>query len=435
VTQLPTTLAASLKRNLSAGFASLVVLFGGVGVWATTAELSSAVIATGTVVVEGYSKKVQHPTGGVVAELLVEEGQIVPAGDVIVRLDSTIIQANRSAIAVALNQLYARRQRLSAEGNGAIAVNTAPELLQRLSPKDAETAMQSERRLFESRRLARDGQKARLHEQEAQLVQQILGFKEQEDAKTDEIELIEKELQGTRRLFDLGAIPLNRVNNLDRGVARLRGERGQLIASIASTKARISEIELQLLQIDQQMRAEAAAEQRDVENKLSDLAEQEVKALDELSRTDIRAPISGAVHALAVHTIGGVVKPAEVLMEIVPESPKLSIEAQIAPQNIDQLNIGQEATIRMAAFNRNTTPELTGTINRISADLETDERSRTSFYRVSLSVPPKELNRLSDLKLLPGMPAEIFISTGMRTPASYFFKPIHDHTQRVFREE
>jgi HlyD family secretion protein len=435
VTQLPTNLAASLKRNLTAGYATILVLFGGVGVWAATAELSSAVIATGTIVVDGYSKKVQHLTGGVVAELLVAEGQIVHAGEVIVRLDATIIQANRSAIATTLNQLYSRRQRLSAEGDGAIAVYTAPELLQRLSRKDAEIAMQSERRLFDSRRLARDGQRARLREQEAQLLQQILGFQEQKDAKTDEIELIEKELQGTRRLFDLGVIPLNRVNNLDRGVARLRGERGQLVASIASTKARISEIELQLLQIDQQMRAEAAAEQRDVENKLSDLAEQEVKALDELSRTEIRAPISGAVHTLAVHTIGGVVKPAEVLMEIVPESPKLSIEAQIAPQNIDQLNIGQEATIRLAAFNRNTTPELTGTLNRISADLETDERSRSSFYRVSLSVSPKEMNRLSDLKLLPGMPAEIFISTGMRTPASYFFKPIQDHTQRVFREE
>lgn len=305
-------------------------------------------------------------------------------------------------------------------------------------PQDdsANTAVTSERRLFEDRRVSRDGQKARFQEQIRQLQEQIKGVDLQSQAKAKEIELIGKELEGQRRLFGQGLTSMNRVNNLDRDATRLQGERGQLIASIAAARGRIAEIELQLLQIDQDLRTEVATELRDVTNQLATLAEDEVTARDRLKHSDVKAPISGVVHLLSVHTVGGVVTAAETLMEIVPNAGVLTVEARIAPQDIDQLAIGQGATLHLTAFNRNTTPELAGSVIRVSADLETDQKTGTSFYRAAIAIPDSDIKRLPDgLSLLPGMPVEIFIRTGDRTVISYFAKPVRDHANRVFREE
>lgn len=433
--RLEAGLARSLRRNLITGTAGILLLFGGVGGWAATADLSGAVIASGILTVEGNVKAVQHPAGGIVSELRAKEGQAVEAGQVLLRLDATETRANLAAVSKNLDQLYARQSRLEAERDGGPAVKMSEALLARLSAKEAEATMASERRLFEDRRISREGQKARLREQVAQLREQIIGLEEQQRAKDDEITLIDKELEGTRRLYEGGVIALNRVNNLDRSVARLRGERGQLVASIASTRAKIQETELQLLQVDQQMRTEVAAELRDVGNKQTELIEQEAKALNALKHIEIRAPIAGAVHRLAIHTVGGVITPAEKLMEIVPKGSALTVEARIAPQDIDQLAIGQGARLRFTAFNRNSTPELTGTLVRLSADLETDEKTGTSYYRAAISVPDDEIARLSGLVLVPGMPVESFITTGERTVASYLTKPIRDQMQRVFRQD
>ncbi len=434
-TDIEDPLWCSLRRNVIAGTAGIAVLFGGVGGWAATTELSGAVIATGILVVDGNVKKVQHPTGGIVAELLVKEGQSVVAGKTIVRLDATVTRASLAAASKNLDYLYARQARLEAERDGLSAVETHPVLLERLSKGHAESVMTSERRLFADRLVARDGQKARLREQVQQLREQIGGIGEQSQAKSEELEFIEKELEGLRRLFEIGGITMSQVNALERNAARLRGERGQLIASIASAKGRISEIELQLLQVDQTMRAEVAAELRDVENEQAKLIEQEVTALDQLKHIEIKAPIGGTVHQLAIHTVGGVITPAEVLMQIVPQGSALTVEARIAPQDIDQIAAGQPATLRLTAFNRNTTPELNGSVIRVSADLETDQQTGVSFYRTALSIPDEELSRLSGLALIPGMPVEAFIRTGDRTVVSYFAKPIHDHLQRTFRQE
>ena len=434
-TDIEDPLWRSLRRNVIAGAAGIAVLFGGVGGWAATTELSGAVIASGILVVDGNVKKVQHPTGGIVAELLVKEGQSVSAGETIVRLDATVTHANLAAASKNLDYLYARQARLEAERDGLSTVETHPVLLERLSKGNAESVMTSERRLFADRLVARGGQKARLIEQVQQLREQIGGLDVQSQANGEEIDLIEKELNGLRKLFDIGGITMSQVNALERNAARLRGERGQLIASIASAKGRISEIELQLLQVDQTMRAEVAAELRDVENEQAKLFEQEVTALDQLKHIEIKAPIGGTVHQLAIHTVGGVITPAEVLMQIVPKGSALTVEARIAPQDIDQLRVGQAAMLRLTAFNRNTTPELNGSVIRVSADLDTDQQTGVSFYRTSLSIPDEELSRLSGLALVPGMPVETFIRTGDRTVVSYFAKPIQDHLQRTFRQE
>jgi len=426
-------LSRSLRRNLIAGSTGIALLFGGVGGWAATTELSSAIIASGILVVDGNAKKVQHPSGGVVAELLVREGQRVEAGDVLVRLDATVTQANLEAVTQSLDQLYARRARLAAERDGAPVVEVPAELRLRLSPREAQAAMASERRLFEDRQVSREGQKARLREQVLQYQQQIAGLEDQQTAKVEEIDLIEKELGGVRSLYERGVVTLNRVNNLERSAARLRGERGQVVASIAAAHTRISEAQVQLMQIDQAMRAEVAAELRDVENEQSALREKEITALNELKHIEITAPIAGAVHQLAIHTVGGVITSAETLMQIVPQGSELTVEARIAPQDVDQLALGQSATLRLTAFNRNTTPELSGSLTHISADLETDQQTGATFYRAAIAIPKPEIVRLGDLALIPGMPVETFIRINDRTVISYFAKPLRDHASRAFR--
>jgi HlyD family secretion protein len=429
------SLSRSMRQHLLAGAAVVVLLVGGVGGWAATTEISGAVAAPGVVVVDGNAKKVEHPSGGVIAGLYVREGQRVAAGEVVIRLDATVTRANLAAVSKKRDQLRARQARLQAERDDLPAVAAPPELVAQLTPEDAKALMASERRLFAARRTSREGQKARLREQVGQLREQIVGLDAQQQAKGDEIALIAEELEGQNALFKKGLTTLYRLNSLKRQSARLRGERGQLVAGIASARGRIAEIELQLLQVDQTMRTEVATELRDIENQLAELAEQEIAARDQLQRIDIKAPISGAVHQLAVHTVGGVVKAGETLMQIVPQGGELTVEVRIEPKDIDQLAIGQEATLSLAAFNRNTTPELRGKLIRVSADIQVEETSGLAFYVAAIAIPPAELARISDLALVPGMPVEAFIRTSERRVLSYLVKPIKDHAAHVFREE
>jgi len=428
-------LRRSLRSNLRFGLIGVVIFFGSVGGWAATTDISGAVIATGQVSVEGHTKQVQSSASGVVRDLKVEEGQLVSFGDVLIQLDETSARAKLNAISNGLDQLLARQARLESERDGLVEVPMPPQLLERVSSSIAETKLSSERRLFNDRRLSRDGQRARLKEQEQQIREQIAGLDVQQRAKTREIDLIGLELQGQRRLLGQGLTSLNRVNSLDRSAARLEGERGQLIASIATAKARITEIELQLLQVEQTMRTEVATELRDVENKRTDLREQEISALNELQKVTIRSPATGIVHKLVAHTVGGVITAAEPLMEIVPRASDLILETKIAPRDIDQVVIGQLAMVRMAAFNRNTTPELEGTVSRISADLEADPRTGVGFYTAVVRVDAQERDKVPDLSFIPGMPVEVYIRTGQRTVLSYLVKPIGDHASKAFREE
>jgi len=415
---------------------SVLILIGGIGGWAATTELSGAVVAAGVLVIEGNAKKVQHLEGGIIDELPVREGQQVLAGDVVVRMDDTSIRASLSAVEKNIRQLLARQGRLEAERDDRPDISSPDALSDRLQGEDAGVVLASERRLFEDRRASRNSQKARLREQIQQLREQIAGIEIQQQAKTKEIELIARELAGQRSLFAKGLTSLSQVNALDRSATRLEGERGQLIATAAAARGKIAEIGLQLVQVDQDLRTEVATELRDVTNQLATLAEDEVTARDRLKHSEVRAPVAGTVHLLAVHTVGGVVSAAETMMEIVPGRNDLTVDARISPQDVDQISIGQPATLRLTAFSRNTTPELAGSVIRVSADLETDKTTGASFYRVGVSVPDEEIARLPvGLSLVPGMPVEAFITTGNRTVASYLLKPIRDHAERAFREE
>jgi HlyD family secretion protein len=433
MSQKRTATQRSIGLNLLGGLAAVALLAGGVGGLAATTELRGAVIAPGTMVVDSNVKKVQHPTGGVVGELRVRDGDRVKSGDIVVRLDETITRANLAIVVKSLNEMHARLARLEAERDDSAAVQFPAELLARSADPEVKRVIDGERNLFQLRRKASIGQKQQLRERIQQLREEIQGITGQVAARKREIELIGEELVGVRDLWRKNLVQIQRVTALERDAARLEGARGQLIAATAQSKGRISEIELQIIQIDQDLHSEVAKELREVQAKIAELVERKVTAEDQLKRIDIRAPQDGLVHQLAVHTVGGVITPGETMMLIVPEADNLTVEAKLNPQDIDQVQPGQKAVLRFSTFNQRTTPELNGMVIRVSADLTTDKQTGVSYYTVRISIPEAEVARLGGLKLLPGMPLEAFIQTGDRTVLSYLMKPMTDQIARSFR--
>src|SRR3954453_16241378 len=365
----------SMRRTLVGGAATACLLVFGLGGWAATTELAGAVIAPGSLVVDSNVKKVQHPTGGVVGELRVRDGDTVRTGDILVRLDETITRANLAVITKSMDELTARQARLKAEQDGRERVSFPPDLIARRAEPEIAGLLGDEVRLFELRRTARQGQKAQLKERIAQLNEQIQGMVDQVAAKRREIALIGDELKGVRELWSKNLIPVTRVTALERDAARLEGERGSLVSTIAQTKGKMTETELQILQIDQDLRTEVGKDLAEIRAKTSELVEKKVAAEDQLKRVEIRAPQDGMVHQLAVHTVGGVITPnGEPIMLIVPEADILRVEAKIQPQDIDQIRLGQTAVLLFSAFNQRTTPELKGDVSRISADVSQDAK-------------------------------------------------------------
>jgi HlyD family secretion protein len=433
-TEPSTETKTSIRKHLITGAVVVVVLVFGVGGWAATTEISGALIAPGSIVVDSNVKKVQHPTGGVVGEVRAKDGDRVKAGDVVVRLDETVTRANLSIVTKGLNELAARKARLEAERDGADTLTFPADLLNRQSNPDVAGSIHSERRLFELRRTARVGQKSQLGQRIGQLKEEITGLTAQQEAKSKEIKLIERELEGVRDLYAKNLIQLSRLTQLEREATRLDGERGQLIAATAQARGKISELELQIIQIDQELSSEVAKEMRDVDAKLGEFVERKVTAEDQLKRIDIRSPQDGTVFQSTVHTVGGVVAAGDAIMLIVPAADNLTVEAKVNPQDIDRLQVGQAALLRFSAFNQQTTPEIFGTVTRISADTSTDQRTGVPYYTIRIGMTPQEVAKLGDNKLVPGMPLEAFVQTGQRTVMSYLIKPLFDQLMRAFRE-
>jgi HlyD family secretion protein len=426
---------ASIHRHILAGGAIVAVLALGLGGWASTAEISGALIAQGTIVVDSNIKKVQHPTGGVVGEVRVHDGDRVKAGDILLRLDETVTRANLAIVTKGLNELYARKARLAAERDGAATLAVPKELANDFDNPDVKEAFDSERKLFELRRTTRLGQKDQLAQRIKQLQEQITGLTAQQAAKTKETELIDQELVGVRALWQKNLIQLTRLTALEREEAQLQGARGQLIAAAAEAKGRISEIELQILQVDQELSSDVAKELRETDSKIGELIERKVTAQDQLRRIDIRAPQDGVVFQSTANTVGGVIAAGDQIMLIVPQSDTLSVEVKVEPKDIDLVAPGQPVVLRFSAFNQRTTPELNGTVQRSAADTNVDQRTGLSYYLVRIAITADEVDRLGAVKLTPGMPVEAFIQTGERTLVSYLVKPLHDQLMRSFREK
>lgn len=415
--------------------ASLAILFmvGVGGGWAVNASLSGAIVAPGFVVVERNVKKVQHLDGGIVAEIAVRDGDHVEAGQIVMRLDVSITKAELGVVETQLIELSGRKIRLAAERDGLESIEVPAEFVA-MGPL-ADAVLQGETRLFNENRKTRESQKEQLKLRIRQLEEEVRGLTAQADAKKVEIEIIGKELVQVRELHRQNLTPITRVYAMERDAARLSGDRGHLIAQMARAAGQVSEIQLQIISIDQNVRTEAQRELRTIEGRIGELLERQTAARDRLRRMDIRAPQAGVVHELSVHTVGGIVTPASTIMMIVPDDERLSVEARIAPFDIDQVKVGQETRLRFTAFSRTMTPEIPARITHVAANISQDVKSGGSYYVVRADVDRAASSKLAGLELVPGMPVEVFIATSQRTPLSYFMKPLTDQFMRAFREE
>lgn len=432
VTDAPAGGDFGLQRRLLGGLLVAGFLVFGIGSWSAIANLSGAVIAAGLIVVDSSSKKVQHPSGGIVGAILVKNGDAVTAGDVVLRLDDTQTRAALGVIVSQLVELTGRKARLTAEREDAAEI-VFPSDFAGMGP-DVERVAAGERRLFEARRKTVSGQKAQHRERIEQLRHEITGLSSQRDAKGRELKLVREELGRLTDLYRRNLLPVTRVLAMQRDETRIDGEHGALVAQIARANGQIGEIELQLLTIDQTIRSDAQKELRELEARIAELSERRVAAEDQLKRIDLRAPISGTVHELSVFTVGGVIAQGETLMLIVPKDDRLVIEVRVSPVDIDQLRLGQASVLRFPAFNLRTTPEVSGKLTRIAADLTREQQTGQSYYVARIEVDDAGLAVLGSLKLIPGMPVEAFIETGERTALSYLVKPLTDQFARAFKE-
>lgn len=424
----------ALRRLAIVGGAGVALFAGTVGVWAVATTLSGAVVATGQFVVDGNVKKVQHQTGGIVGELRVHDGDRVEQDQILIRLDDTVTRSNLQIITKQLDEFAARRARLQAERDRKPAIAVAPDLTARRGDPEIAELIAAEQSLFDARRSARDGQKAQLFKRVGQLRDEILGLKAQQVARDRQAALIEEELTGVRGLYEKSLVAISRKTALEREAANLDGQKGQLIASVAQSEGRIAETELQIIQIDEVLREEVMKELREIQGKTAELTERRVAAEDQLKRIDIKAPSAGFVHQLAVHTVGGVISPAEPAMLIVPAEDSLQLEVRINPPDIDQIALGRPAQVKLHAFNQRTTPELKGTVSRISADTTRDQQTGATFYTIRVSVPAEEYARLASQRVTAGMQADVFVQTEDRTPFEYIIKPLRDQIAKAFRE-
>lgn len=430
----PSKAAASARRNIVAGLAVLAALVFGFGGWAVFTEISGAVIAPGNVAVDTKVKKVQHLAGGIVSEIAIREGARVRAGDIVIRLDDTVVRANLAIVVKGIDEFDVRQARLLAERDELAELVLSESLRMRKIQPDVDLLISGEQRLLNSRRATRAGQKAQLEERIGQLQEELQGIASQTEAKTLEMELIQRELGGVRELWNKKLVPITRVTALERETARIGGERGHLIAAAAQAKGKITETRLQIVQIDQDLKTEVSKELREIQARLAELAERKIAAEDQLRRIDIRAPQDGVVHLLSIHTVGGVVGPGEQLMLIVPDRDDLVAEIKIPPQDIDQVRSGQVAVLKFATFNQRTTPEIIGTLITLSPDIAQDSRTGISYYDAKITISEQEIAKLNGLTLMPGMPLEAFIKTDNRTVISYLTKPLQEQIARAFVE-
>lgn len=427
----------SLGRHITAVTILGLALVVGVGGWAMTTELSSAIVASGTVVVENNVKKVQHLTGGIVEEVLVKEGDAVKAGQILIKLDGTTVRANLSIVQNTLAQLYARRARLLAEQLGSDDFTIPEDLSQLISGTSTpgEVLEESERKLFISRKNALVGMKSQLASRKDQLVDETKGLTVQLTAIEDALKLIGEEVTGLDKLYGRGLVSMQRLTELKRDRAQLEGDRGARLAARAQAAGKSSEIDLQILQLDEDRRTENAKELTDVEGKIAEYEDRRVAAMDQLKRIDIRAPLDGRIYQLAVHSVNGVINPGEVLMLVVPGADGLTVEAKIATHDIDQIRVGQPVEVRFSAFNQRTTPIVEAEVVTVAPDLVTDQRTGMTYYPLRIKPKAESLKGLKGLTLYPGMPAEVFIKIADRTVISYLAKPLTEQIQHTFRED
>lgn len=424
----------SARRPLWIGLLSLAILVGGFGTWAVTAQITGAVIATGRIEVDQNRQIVQHPDGGVVAAILVDEGDVVEAGQVLLQLEAQDLAANLAIVEGQLFEILVRRARLEAERDGSEDMTFDP-LLDEGVPAQVERLKAGQINLFDARNQSDATRREQLMNRTAQIAAQIDGIGAQQGALEIQLGFIEEELSNQQSLLDRGLAQASTILNLQREKARLDGQRGELIATAAASQERITEIEIELLGLTTTRREEAITRLRDLQFNELELRERRTTLVRQLDRLDIRAPVGGIVYSLQIFGQSAVVRPADPLLYIIPQDRPLVITTQVPPTDVDAVNIGQDVGVRFSALDQRTTPELFGTVALVSADAFTDDRTAASYYRAEILLNEGELDRLPDgATLIPGMPVEAFIRTADRTPMTYLTRPLTDYIARIFRD-
>ena len=423
------------RTLVTAGIITFFSLFVGLGLWAYFASIQGAVIASGSVTVLGKPKTIQHLDGGIVAEILVNNGDIVTAGNVVMRLDDTILKSNLDIYKNRFREAVSRRDRLRAEqaGIGAIEWDDTP--FSAINIDSVDEFKTGQQRIFEARQRTVSGQVSQLQEKIRQFRNQIDGLRALERSKQSQIGILEKELGALQGLYQDGYASENRVLSVERQIQELNGQRYEHIAEIARVENSIAEVRIQIAQIRKEFDQSVLTEMREVELSIKDMEQQIIATQQQLSRIDIKAPISGVVHELSIFTIGGVIAPGGAIMQIIPENEDMEFEVNVEPQNIDQIYIGQDVSLMFSAFNARTTPNVNGTVKFVSLNTTVNEDTGLTFYRVRVGIPPEELARLNGQRLVSGMPVEAFFTTTSRSPLNYLIKPLTDNIKRAGREE
>lgn len=425
----------SAKGAMLLGLVALLLLFGGFGTWAWATRISGAVVAPGQVEVQSHRQIVQHPDGGVVDEILIREGQTVEAGQPLIRLDGVLLHTELAIVEGQYFEILARRGRLEAERADADDITFPEDLVQSAKGRPELTAlMQGQADLFVARRDTIHQSLDQLTKQADQVTSQIEGIDAQSAALSTQRDLLQKELADQQSLLDKGLAQASRVLALQREAARLEGQLGEMTASRAQAETRQLAIGIEKLRMTAERREGAETQLRDIGYRELELAERRRSLTEQISRLEIRAPVAGIVHDLQVTTPRSVIRPADQIMYIIPQDRPLVIGARIATINVDEVQIGQPVILRFSAFSSRTTPEINGTLDRVSADALVDEATRAPYYRAEVSIPPEELDKLGQLALIPGMPVEVYIQTGERSPLAYLVKPLADYFNRAFRE-
>lgn len=426
----------SARRPLILGFLGLLVLCGGFGGWALMTEITGAVVASGRIEVDRNRQIVQHETGGVVERILVDEGDTVMAGDILLQLDPRSLMSDLAITEGQLFELTARRGRLEAERDTADEITFEPTLLELAETRpDVAELIAGQRDLFKARQLSIDNQIEQLRIRRDQIAAQVQGVEAQETSFRSQLALIKEELASQQELLDKGLAQASRVLNLQRETARLEGSIGELAANKAQARERSTEIDIEILRLGTGIVEDAITRLRDLRYRELELAEQRRALLDQIERLSVRAPVSGIVYGLQVQTPQSVVRSAEALMYLVPQDRPLVIAAQVQPIHVDQVFEGQPVNLRMSALDQRLTPELVGQVTQVSADALEDPNTGISFFRAEIALNPGEVAKLPEgAILLPGMPVEAFIRTGDRSPMAYLIKPMTDYLVRALRE-
>jgi HlyD family type I secretion membrane fusion protein len=428
------TAKTSARLPIALGFICILGTVGGIGGWAFSAPLASAVVARGVVAVDHKRQKIQHLDGGVVKEMLVRDGHAVRAGQVVVRLDATKAEANHAIVRGSYLVALAQQARLLAERDEKPTIDFPAELRAAKGDAEVKRVMESEAGVFAARKETMEGQLSILRQRIAQLGEEVTGLEDQRVATDRQLALVKDETKALQGLFDKGYASRQRLLALQREGARLEGARGKLVADAARTKTQIGETRLEMIQLRQKFRTEVAGELRDTESKVFDLRQRVSAAAEALERIEIRAPTDGTVVAMSVNSKGGVVKPGETIMEIVPTKDRLIVEAALRPQDIEGVVDGLMADLIFVPFKQRTTPVIRGKVVYVSADALVEERSGQAHYVARIEVSESELAKLGANRLQPGMPVEVLIRLGDRTAIDYLLQPIRDSMRRSMTE-